>query len=350
MNTWWPSIGILASIAFQTSIHPTYGQGPSILFQREEDPRIYSINPDGTNLIVVTEGSNPVWSPDGSLVLVRRQGNIWVTPTDGSESALLGAGTAYSWSPDGQQIAFSGARGIYLINKDGSGERELVPDGSLVGGPRWSPTNDSLIVYARRHPGSDEADDLFLLNVFSGESKLLSEFTYIHSIQYPFSPDGTRLLVLGSGIIDGNFSVEVLHLATGESVRIGPWGSGGAENPRWSPDGSRIAFDAREGIDGMHMASADGQAATELVPGRFEAAPIGAVWSPVGDMIAFTMRNWAKSQSQVYVINTDGSGLRYLADGTAVNWSPIRSGVPDTQEGSSIQPSTWGLLKALRRP
>ena len=326
----------------------SFGQESPILFQREGDLNIYSINPDGTNLAVLTEGRDPLWSPDESSFLVKRNKNIWRISVDGRSSALLGEGTAYSWSPNGQQIAFSRLGGIYLLNKDGSGEKELVPNGSFVGAPRWSPTNDSLIVYVRRHPGRDDDDDLFLLNVFSGESKLLREFTYIYG-QHPFSPDGARLLVRGSGITDGNFSVEVLHLATGESVRIGPSGYNGAQHPSWSPDGSRIAFDALDGMDGMHVASADGQKIVELVPGRPEAAPVGAVWSPSGDMIAFSMWDHVKTQHQVYVVNADGSGLRYLADGTAVDWSPIQSGVQDTQEGSSIQPSTWGLLKAQRR-
>lgn len=319
----------------------SFGQEPPILFQREKDPYIYSINPDGTDLAVVTEGRDPVWSPDGSSFLVKRQKDIWAVSSDGSSSVLLGEGTSYSWSPNGQQIVVSRLSGIYLLNKDGSGEKELVPNGLLVGAPRWSPTNDSLLVYARRHPGSDETDDLFLLNVFSGKSSLLQEFANIYDIQYPFSPDGTRLLI--SGGVDHNLWVKVLHLTTGELVQIGPSGEAGARNPSWSPDGSRIVFDALDGMDGMHVASADGQVIKELVPGRAEAAPIDAVWSPDGDMIAFSMWNHIKSTKSVYVVHTDGSGLRYLVEGTAISWFPIRSG-PSTP-GTSIQPSSWGLLK-----
>lgn len=141
--------------------------------------------------------------------------------------------------------------------------------------------------------------------------------------------------------------VKVLNIATGAVTQIGSLGKGGTF-PAWSPDGSRIVFSLSDGIDGLYLASADGGVVTQLVPGRNEAAPSGAAWSPGGDMIVFLMWDFSGNQQpQIYLINADGTGLRLLTEGSWPIWSPVPSGVQG--DNTNIQMLPWGLLKAQWR-
>lgn len=335
MNKWLSSRGILVLLFAQMSTQLSYGQGSSILFYRGED--IYSIKPDGTNLLTVATAVRfPVWSPDGNSIIVTHEpptNRVDIISPTGSVSASLGGDAVYySWSPDGQQIVFTRYGYIYLINKDGSGERLLVSSASLV--TRWSSNNPLEVYYVQRNPESMDSYDIFRVNVATGVSTLVGARMWMLDIPYPISPDGTRLLMTDC-LGEANSCVKVLNLATGERIQIG---GKSAQRPAWSPDGTRIAFDS---AGGLQLVSSDGQTTTTLVVAQAGAGPEGASWSPTGDRIAFHMAG----MDAIYVINTDGTGLRKLTDGSGpVIWSPIRSGAQG--DNTNIQTLPWGLLKA----
>lgn len=107
---------------------------------------------------------------------------------------------------------------------------------------------------------------------------------------------------------------------------------GGAAQPTWSPDGSRIAFVTPDG----HIAvmNADGSGQTDLTPND---APGGVVdaspaFSPDGDLIAFDRINYdaATPKQDVWVMNADGSDPRDLTsaaseDSKEATWAPSGS-------------------------
>ena len=314
----------------------SFGQPGPLLFEREEGGPIYSINPDGSNLIKWVDGVDPVRSPDGQFTLVNYQGNMLCIPSDGGVPTTLGEGREYTWSPDGEHVAFQRGGIIYMIGKDGSGEKELAKDESWR--PVWSPT-DPNVVYYNRGAGLG-VPDFYLVDVTTGELKLVRAGTFIFEGSAPFSPEGTRLLVSDCG--DESFCVKVLDLATGELTQIGFSGRGGAQRPAWSPDANYILFETFEGAGGLFVADSGGQTVRELVPGRDEAAPSGAVWSPGGDVIAFHMRKWT-APSSIYLINVDGTGMRRLAEGSWPLWisMPLIPLIGDS--GQTLL--TWGALK-----
>jgi len=107
----------------------------------------------------------------------------------------------------------------------------------------------------------------------------------------------------------------------------------------WSPDSSQVVFAAMVGgtlTPGLYVAGARGGALTEIVPPLSGA--LSARWSPAGGAIAFTSGHLGTGRTpagkeltdspQVWVVNSDGTGLRRLTDGSdgstsvAPVWSP----------------------------
>jgi Tol biopolymer transport system component len=109
-------------------------------------------------------------------------------------------------------------------------------------------------------------------------------------------------------------------------------------DPAWSPDGQKIAFVTnRDGKPGgqfapesdIHVMNADGSGQQNLT--RNPAGEGNPVWSPDGQQIAFerVVGGVGNRNFEIYVMNADGSDQRRLTSNPAFDGSPVWS--PDGQ-------------------
>ena len=127
------------------------GNNGKIAFTSDRDgnPEIYTMNPDGSNQLNLTnklvEDYGPSWSPSGNRIAftsypVGDSGEIYTMNSDGTGIKRLtnnAVGDFYpSWSPDGKKIAFSGSS---ITNPTGTGYEIYTIS---VGGGRTRVTNN----------------------------------------------------------------------------------------------------------------------------------------------------------------------------------------------------------------
>jgi Tol biopolymer transport system component len=95
----------------------------------------------------------------------------------------------------------------------------------------------------------------------------------------------------------------------------GPW-------PVWSPSGEKVALFLGESL---YVMNADGS-------GRRTLAVVGGgqndvAWSPDGRQIAFTksLGGWERGNTEIFVVNADGGGLRRLTRRPGQDLHPVGS-------------------------
>lgn len=101
--------------------------------------------------------------------------------------------------------------------------------------------------------------------------------------------DGERIVYVLTRRDQSGVSYSNLWLATSDGKDNRPWTEGNwrDRSPRWSPDGSRIAWlSTRDGRTRIHLRGVEASAETELPAG--EETPFAFAWSAEGDAIAYT--------------------------------------------------------------
>jgi Tol biopolymer transport system component len=225
------------------------------------------------------------------------EGALFVANPDGSNSTQItfpGAGnldTNQNWSPSGQQLVYEhdtadGSSSIWTVGALGANPQEIVPcpgPGVLVNcagvsNPSWSPNGQWIafeLVLGPFDPSGNPADDSI----------------------WAVRPNGSGLR-------------QITHRT--------PSGASSDQNPQWSPDSSRIAFQRN---DAPHF-NAEVWTANSTTGGDLvRVSPPGIRggdhpdYSPDGRWIMFRTDNDVPGSAKLMIAHPDGTGLRILLDG-----------------------------------
>ena len=301
-----------------------------------------------TTLVVLACADSPtappsgLRGPDGVILLERQQGNqfdLWaVLPNDSAELRLTNNDVDdldATWSPDGRKILFVSSRDsagglnvgrmdVWVMAPDGSGQRRLFAGESSSSHPRWSPDGRH-IVFAQYFQ-SPPYFRLFVMNADgSGVAPLAGDGD---DDQLPeWSPDGTRIL-----LISASAGISVMNAdGTGaRAVSTSADCAGEIYSARWSPDGTRIVYScATTGGESISVMNADGSKPTPITPpavmGSYYPSDLEPIWSPNGDLIAYSGLR-GSSFYQVHVVSAAGGSPSAVTSATAssfaTDWGP----------------------------
>lgn len=184
---------------------------------------VFTMNPDGTGVVQVTDGSgfsgDPSWSPSGRLLTFESD---------------LGDNPA--------------KQGIYLSTPDGRHLRRVttLPSGDEIdAAPRFSPSG-TRIVFTRFHLDTEgvETSALYIVNVDGSHERRLAATADLHPGDADWSPDGETLVFEADGPALSRGDIFTIR-ADGRHLRNltndAPFLQGAAD-PVFSPDGRQIMY------------------------------------------------------------------------------------------------------------
>ena len=231
-------------------------------------------------------------------------------------------------------LAYADGSSLFTISPKGGDASRIrgIPAGAWL--PAWSPDGRRLAVAV--FPPATGPRELWVADADGSNASKVAEADNVS--QPSWSPDGSRLAYAadteaGSAVhvvdVDGSGDHIVGEVAQGEDYF----------SATFSPDGTKILFD--RGTDsgfGIFVMAADGANPTRLSQGESDYDP---AWSPSGSQIAFT-RQEKGAESDIFVMNADGSAVRRLTDGPSGDTNLYPTFSPDGTEIAYVSGKTGG--------
>ena len=317
-----PSLGASA-LAFALLSAATLAQAPHI--------------PAIDDVINLKRVGAPAISPNGQRVAFTiRETNwdenayeteIWIGDAATGQSRQVTNAKASSmqpaWSPDGSTLAFvsdrDGKRQLYRISVGGGEAEQLTSGAEGVNNFAWSPSGKE-IAYTMQDPISDAIKDrekrfgdiriedrdqrythLHLLDVASKSTKQLTKGDFVVG-SFDWSPDGRQIAFDHRATSDpadsGSADISVVVPATGVVV-VAVSQEGPDSNPRWSPDGTQLAFVTSMArpfffFENSVIATVSpGVASVKPLTLAFDEDPNLVDWTPAGIVFSSSQRTWS---------------------------------------------------------
>ena len=199
---------------------------------------------------------------------------------------------------------------IYILDvHDGSQMRLATGHG-----PVWSPDGKK-IAFALDAQGPP---NVYVVNADGSNRVRLTA----GGVCYSWSPDGRKIAFEIRHAFNRYYTTAVAVIDADGSNLIevsSPMrkidGSRSMGCPSWSSDG-KIAFATGDDRSYTYVMNSDGSGLRKVAEGG------GLAWSPDGKKAAFWRANGEGGYKSIYVIDSNGSGLRKLAEGSRYVWSP----------------------------
>jgi TolB protein len=289
---------------------------------------------------------------NGRITFMRDDANgfaqVWVADSDLSHARQLTDDHATSgwpvWSPDGSRIAFDSdstdpdhdndpfINDIFTIRPDGTGLRKLTDSVGYAGGSAaWSPDGRLIVFEADRGDYPAQAG-IYVMNSRDG-SNMRRVTSLAPGIDWDgspkFSPDGKRILFTRYSAQGA--AVHTMRLDGSGLRRLTPWELN-ANDADWSPDGTRIVFEAYPDSfprGSAWVVGANGRGLANLTPTPTMEGILDGysdpVYSPDGKQILLLHGLFYEDGSftgGLATMRRDGSHLEYVSDGLGLEHQP----------------------------
>jgi TolB protein len=317
----------LGSAAIALATPP--GKNGRVAFTRFADAAgnlgsIYTIAPDGSGERRVTRPPRgvsdvqPDWSKDGSRIVFQRE-----FPDKPYES--------WSVRPDGSDLRQADAE-----CPEGIPPSQICEENE----PAWSPNGRLAFSWAYgrlKQIRGEEWIEVSAIAVMDSDGSNVRQLTQLkrpttsEDQQPVWSPDGRRIAFQRENSTArpvGRRAIFVVN-ADGTGVRrLTPWSIDAGDHPDWSPDGRRILFRSRSFDDtgtNLYTVRPDGTGLTQVTRFPRTTEVLSASFSPDGKWIVVS-RTGRGGLPDLFAVRPDGTGLRPITRTTrwesAPDWGP----------------------------
>jgi TolB protein len=235
------------------------------------------------------------------------------------------------FAPNSKEIAYlayvNKTAHVYVINVHTRKKRLVGHFKGMTFAPRFSPDGRFLLLSLAR----EGTTALYKMDMVSGAVTQLTEHRCIDTSP-SYSPDGTQI-VFTSDRSDPNECKEKIYVmdSNGGNVHRISFGDGKYSQPVWSPRGDLIAFTKQlEGRFYIGVMNVDGTNERLIADGYLVEAP---TWAPNGRVILFTKESGGKrGNTRLYAVDLTGRNIRSLKtprDSSDGSWSQLLSGPKD---------------------
>jgi Tol biopolymer transport system component len=250
------------------------------------------------------------------------------------------------WSPDGSMIAFTSAKykGIWIINLQNKNVKQITDETAAGFGFKWSYDSQSILTRVAKYEGIRRYNAVRIFNVETAESKLLTDYRTMMPGLPAFTPgdekvfiyERNQLEIFSSGIktklAKSNNSSKIVYirndkiavesLVTHQLETYEPVKNERVLNLQVSPEDNKVAFEIYGGD--MYVMNTDGTGLTDLGQGY------RPKWSPDNQHIVYMITEddgYNITSSDIYSIKIDGTektNLTNTKDKIEMNpdWSP----------------------------
>jgi hypothetical protein len=297
--------GDTARTTFQVNCWPPLSGQIAFIGWRADDSfnrDLFLVRADGTGLIDLTVGlpdvfvTGPSFSLDGKHLVASLGGTIAlvgteINPATGVPSIRpIAEGECPVLSSDGSRLLYRANvedgsepphRGIYLQDVGSSNARLILTgaDTVFIGCPAWSPDDSRAAVPAELV--SLQQVGVYIVPTAGGEPALmrLDPVREFIGLGISWSPSGEQLAFVLDAPEYQVQDIFVMDLDDATLVNLTRGRTGFTDEPSWSPDGTRLAY---EGEHGLYLVNSDGTGLVQLThdDDRLDGDP---TWAPGQD-------------------------------------------------------------------
>ncbi len=298
-----------------------WGADDEIVFGTREPWHVYTVSANGgtpevlevlDRLADTLQPAEPVFIPGArALLFVAWQGQqlrVGVVSLKSADVRVLMPGRAPQYVRSGHLVYVQAdgslvAQPFDVAKLDTAGPARRVAEGvgmRLGVMPMLAVSSSGTLVYTQG------GRDLVLVDRDGNEHLLLGD----REFWVPrFSPDGTRIAF---GVTEGQQDIWIHDLAAGTTSRLTFDGQSN-NDPVWNPDGTSLAFSHEPGVKDLYILSADGGDPHPVV--AQDGQQWTTDWSPDGRDLVFTNHTFTNQDIWVVPLSGDGEPRPFLATG-----------------------------------